>query len=168
MEPSTCCFTGHRQIDPPLLVPLTAQLDATLRALVQMGCLQFYAGGARGFDTLAAARTLALRQEYPAVRLHLLLPCRDQCTGWPAADIARYEDILANCDSYRYIAERYSPSVMTKRNRALVANADVCVAFLLREASGAGQTVRAARRAGITVLNLADRLPPAAFGNSIP
>lgn len=159
MEAKRCCFTGHRNIDLSLLLPLTAHLDAALRALVQVGCLHFYAGGARGFDTLAAERTLALRESCPAVSLHLLLPCRDQHRSWSAEDAEHYEQILARADSYRYISEAYSPAAMAKRNRALVASADVCIAFLRKEASGTGQTVRAARGKGLTVINLADRLP---------
>jgi uncharacterized phage-like protein YoqJ len=142
-----------------LLTPLTAHLDTTLEALVQSGCLRFYAGGAMGFDALAAERTLLLRERFPAVRLHLLLPCRDQAKGWPPAEQEQYERILSASDSYRYISERYSASAMTKRNRALVAAADVCVAFLLRATSGTGQTVREASRLGLPVINLADRLP---------
>jgi uncharacterized phage-like protein YoqJ len=159
MEPTSCCFTGHRHIDPALLPHLTAHIDASLRALVQMGCLHFYAGGALGFDTLAAERTLALRQENPQIKLHLLLPCPDQCRGWSREEIDRYESVLSRADSYRYIGNVYSAAAMTKRNRALVANADVCIAFLQKEASGTGQTVRAARQAGLTVINLADRMP---------
>lgn len=159
MELKRCCFSGHRHIDLPLLLPLTAHLDAALRALVQMGCLHFYAGGALGFDTLAAERTLALRESYPAVSLHLLLPCRDQCRNWSTGDVEHYEQILARADSYRYISETYSAAAMAKRNRALVAHADVCIAFLHKKTSGTGQTVRAAEHAGLTVINLADRLP---------
>ena len=130
MEPNSCCFTGHRHIDPALLPLLTAHLDASLRALVQMGCLQFYAGGALGFDTLAAERVLALKQEYPEIKLHLLLPCPDQCHSWPNEERTLYECILSRADSYRYISSTYSVAAMTKRNRALVANADACIAFL--------------------------------------
>ena len=107
MEPSSCCFTGHRNIIPAHLSHLTAQLDATIEALYRMGCFDFYAGGARGFDTLAAERVLEMKKSMPELRLHLLLPCRDQCRGWPAEDIARYEAVLTNSDSYRYIAEEY-------------------------------------------------------------
>ena len=73
----------------------------------------------------------------------------------------RYEQILAQADSYRYVSEAYSAAAMTKRNHALIANADVCVAFLQKQASGTGQTVRAAKAAGLTIINLADRLTPA-------
>ena len=159
MELYRCCFTGHRQLAPATLSLLTAHLDAALSALYQSGCRHFYAGGALGFDTLAAERVLAMKKTYADIRLHLLLPCRGQSLGWEAADIARYEAILAGCDTYQYISEHYYAGAMAKRNQALIAHADVCIAFLQREKSGAGQTVRAAQAAGIPVINLADRLP---------
>lgn len=160
MTYQNCCFTGHRKIEAGLLPPLRAVLVATLTDLIEGGCLHFYAGGALGFDTLAAEETLALRERYPGVALHLLLPCRDQCRSWAPLDVARYEAILTQADSYCYLGEAYSSAAMAMRNRALVERADICIAFLRREASGAGQTVRTARRAGLPVINLAERLAP--------
>lgn len=155
-----CCFTGHRQIPIGELGPLTYHLDAALSALFREGCRYFYAGGAMGFDTLAASRVLLLRDKHPDVRLYLLLPCRDQTKGWPPQEQARFEEILARSDGFRYVQEEYSSSAMTARNRALVEEADACIAYLRRAASGAGQTVRAAEEKGIPVLNLASRFAP--------
>ena len=142
------------------MLPLAAQLDITLSALYQTGCLHFYAGGALGFDTLAAERTLLLRRAHPDIALHLLLPCRDQSRTWSEEDVWHYEMLLSQCDSYHFISEQYSESAMLLRNRALVEHADVCVAYMLRENSGTGHTVRAAKQAGLPVLNLADRRYP--------
>ena len=157
-----CCFTGHRQIVPEDVEPLIHQLDAVLTALYSMGCRDFYAGGAMGFDTLAAERTIAFRNAHPDLRLILMLPCRDQCRGWPTQDRARFSEILHACDVYRYVSERYDSRAMYRRNMALVEVSDVCVTYVRRAASGAGQTMRAAQRAGRTVINLADRMPDGA------
>lgn len=137
--------------------PLTQHLDSTLETLYGEGCRRFYAGGAMGFDTLAASRVLILRKRYPDVRLYLLLPCRHQARGWPPQEVARYEDVLSRSDGFRYVFEEYSPTAMTARNHALVEAAEVCVAYVRRTASGSGQTVRAAEEKGIPVLNLANR-----------
>ncbi len=155
-----CCFTGHRQLAPHTQQALHLHLDTTIAALYEMGCREFYAGGAMGFDTLAAERVLLFRQSHPDVMLILLLPCRDQCARWPQADIQRFQHVLAQCDQYRYIQEFYSPTAMRERNMALVHNSDVCVAFVTHPRSGTGQTVRAAKDAGIPILNLADHLRP--------
>ena len=158
MDMYGCCFTGHRQIPLPEISPLTARLDAMIAELYGQGCRVFYAGGAMGFDTVAASRVLLFRDRHPDVRLYLLLPCRDQTKGWPEPEAMRFEEILCRSDGFRYVQEEYVPSVMTERNRALVASADVCVAYMQRENSGAGQTVRFAKEKGIPVRNLANQI----------
>lgn len=160
MTQLNCCFTGHRKVEAELLPSLRTALQATMTELIETGCLHFYAGGALGFDTLAAEETLALRDRYPQITLHLLLPCRDQCRSWTIPEATRYEVILSQADSYCYLGETYSSAAMAMRNRALVERANICIAYLRREVSGAGQTVRAARRAGLPVINLAEGLPP--------
>ncbi|MBQ8858817.1 MAG: DUF1273 family protein [Clostridia bacterium] len=157
----SCCFTGHRHIPLAELAPLTAQLDVALAEAYAAGCRAFYAGGAMGFDNLAAARTLLLREAHPDVTLHLLLPCRDQTRGWPREEAARLDELRARCDGYRYVNEAYSSTAMYERNMALVASAEHCIAYLRRYASGTGQTYRAAARAGLTLINLADLIPAA-------
>ena len=157
----SCCFTGHRSIPLQELPALTAHVDEVIRTLYSAGCRRYYAGGAVGFDTLAASRVLLLREECPDVCLCLLLPCRNQHRAWSAPDVRRFEEILRRCDGFHYVEEDYSPRVMAARNMALIAHADVLVAYARRYASGTGQTVRAAERGGIPVLNLADRIAAA-------
>ncbi len=156
---TNCCFTGHREIPANEKEPLSAMLDDALTVLYEEGVRNFFAGGARGFDTLAAERVLALRDGGRGdVRLYLILPYPNSCAGWSPWEIARFHAVLARCDGFRFISEAYRKDVMRDRNFALVAAADLCVAYARRYASGAGQTVRAAERAGIPVMNLADRL----------
>ena len=158
MEIRTCAFTGHRDIPAHHLSQLSLQLDAAIAAFYGVGCRAFYAGGARGFDTLAAERVLLFRKRHPDVALHLLLPCRDQMRGWPSADVARAGAILRQADSVRYLQNDYTPAAMPARNRALIEAAEGCIAYVFREASGGGQTVRLAEKKGIPTLNLALRM----------
>lgn len=63
----------------------------------------FYgAGGALGFDTLAAQTVLDMKKEYPQLRLILVLPCEDQTRGWRSEDIAVYENIKRRSDKVVY------------------------------------------------------------------
>lgn len=94
----TCCFTGHRDIPRAVYSSLSRELDAVVRALIGKGVRFFGAGGALGFDTLAAETVLRLRQIYPQIRLILVLPCRDQTQGWRQEDVARYEGIKEQAD----------------------------------------------------------------------
>lgn len=148
-----CCFTGHRVIAAEDREPLRAALEAQVRALAARGVTDFYAGGARGFDTLAAEAVLRVRETLP-VRLHLILPCRDQCRGWPTADRLRYEEILHAADSVRCICDVFEKDCMRRRNDALVDAASVCVCYLQNPRSGTGYTVRRARAAGLEIIHL--------------
>lgn len=150
----TCCFTGHRVIPTRALPRLVEELKQTLRRLIGEGVRYFGVGGALGFDTLAAGTVLRLKGEYPDVRLILVLPCRDQTRGWKAADARRYRDILSRADKVVYTAERYSPGCMHRRNRHLVENSSVCVAYCTRETGGSAYTAEYARQRGLRLVLL--------------
>lgn len=61
--------------------------------MIKEGYLYFGAGGALGFDTIAAFAVLKLKKRYPNIRLILVLPCLDQTRGWSREDVEIYEDI---------------------------------------------------------------------------
>ena len=147
----TCCFTGHRALPEVRRRTLETATDAAIDALVKQGYTDFVAGGAVGFDTLAAlcvirVRTL-LANEKP-IRLHLFLPCPEQADHWRQTDRLLYRRILAAADTCRYIAPRYTPSCMLERNRAMVDVSSVLVAYLTRETGGSAYTVRYAKQQG--------------------
>lgn len=151
----TCCFTGHRELPVWGREELAAKLEDTIISLYQKGIRFYGAGGALGFDCLAAQTVLRLRESCPAMRLILVLPCLTQTRGWPAADVQEYERIKAQADKVVYTAQDYSKGCMHKRNRHLVDNSSVCVCYLNRESGGTAYTVRYARKKGLEIINLA-------------
>ena len=153
-----CCFTGHRTVSPEKMQTLIRVLDAHLERLAGEGFTEFRAGGARGFDTVAALRVLALRERYPACRLSLILPCRDQTKLWSAAEKALFTDILGRADGVRYIEDAYTSTCMYQRNRALVDGSDLCVAYLTENRGGTLYTCTYALKHGVELLNLADEV----------
>lgn len=154
MRNQTCCFTGHRHIPPEALPALSAQLETTVRGLISSGFCYFGAGGALGFDTIAAETVLRLRAEFPQIRLILVLPCRDQASGWPESNAARYKDILKRADKFVYVSDNYRPGCMQKRNRRLVDNSSACVAYCTRQTGGSAYTIDYARKNGLNILLL--------------
>ena len=163
MEEKICCFTGHRTVDPAEREALIALLDKHLAELAEAGYTEFRTGGALGFDTLAAERVLALCEKYPACRLHLILPCRDQDKRWSARDRAVYADILSRAHRVTVLRERYSPDCMHARNRALVDGSDLCLAYLLENRGGTLYTCAYALKHGVPFYNLADSI-----GRAVP
>ncbi len=70
------CFTGHRKI---VITPeLKNKLTNFLKNLIVQGTVDFYTGGAIGWDTIAAQTVLRLREVYPQIKLHLVLPCSNE------------------------------------------------------------------------------------------
>lgn len=149
-----CCFTGHRDIPPEILPTLAAKLEAIVLELIADGIRYFYAGGALGFDTLAAETVLRLRDQFPQIRLILALACREQTRGWPAASIKRYENILRHSDEAIYTSEHYTRGCMQRRNRFMVDHSAVCVAYCTRATGGSAYTLQYARKSDLRILLL--------------
>lgn len=160
---SSCVFTGHRpdrlpdlgDESAPGMMDLKLNLIHAVEDAIKAGVTDFYAGGAPGFDTIAAEATLALAPLYPGVRLHLALPSKTQSASFDAALKARYERILIGADSVYYASENDNSAIsMHMRNRYMVDRADVCIAYLASSAGGTFMTVSYARKKGLPILNL--------------
>ena len=153
------CFTGHRTIAEDK-EKLSAWLYALLERLVtEKKVTDFYTGGAVGWDALVALTVLKLRESYPEVKLHLVLPCpfEEQSAKWNEAQKAEYQHILGLADNVEQVSDRYYNGCMKARNARLVELAsDYCICYWNPKhyRSGTGQTVRMAQRKGIEVINL--------------
>ena len=152
----TCCFTGHRDIPPEILPALAAKVEAEVLELIADGIRYFYAGGALGFDTLAAETVLRLRDQFPQIQLILALPNREQTRGWSAASVERYESILRRANEVIYTSEHYTRGCMQRRNRFMVDHSAVCVAYCTRATGGSAYTLQYARKSGLRILLLSE------------
>ena len=150
----TCCFTGHREVPLAERGELMRRLNETVRELIARGYRYFGAGGAVGFDTMAAQTVLDLRREFSHIKLILVLPCGDQARHFPPADAFEYRRILGAAAKVTVLHERYVPGCMLERNRRLVAHSSVCVAYCRRDSGGTAYTLREARRAGLELILL--------------
>ncbi len=154
----TCCFTGHRNI--PLRESLGARwrLREEISRLAAKGVDTFLAGGAVGFDTLAAQEVLRVRAEGLAnLHLVLVLPCLGQESRWSQRDAAIYRSLLRQADEVIYTGDVYTRGCMFTRNRYLVDHSAYCLCYLAEEATrgGTAYTVNYAQRKGLEILNLA-------------
>ena len=156
----TCCFTGHRTVPVGEKAQIEGALLKAIALLYTKGYRHFIAGGALGFDTMAAVAVLAAKAQYPAcdVRLELFLPCRDQTKGWRPEDVRRYEDILRRADAVVYASEAYTRTCMHLRNRMLVDGSDLCLAYLYEYRGGTHYTCTYAQDQHVPVLNLVSLL----------
>jgi len=147
-----CCFTGHRKVyNSPEVI---ARLRRTVRQLAESGITTFRAGGAVGFDMLAALCVLEVREQL-GLRLELYLPCRNQADRWSPRDKEFYYHILESADRVEYVSEAYTYSCMYDRNRRMVDGSDVCVAYLKHSTGGTAYTVNYANQKNVKVINIA-------------
>lgn len=151
----TCCFTGHRKIPLDQLESVTQRLRDAVIASIKDGYLYFGAGGALGFDTLAARTVLDLKKDYPQIKLILVLPCRTQSRGWKQEDIEEYNRIMKAADKVVYTSQDYYNGCMHKRNRHLVDNSSLCICYLNSNTGGTAYTVDYAISVGCRVSNIA-------------
>lgn len=154
MKEKTCCFSGQRKIPSESLPDIYRKLKETLIFYIDQGYRYFGAGGALGFDTLAAQTVLLLKQCYPEIKLILVLPCKDQAYRWTVEDLKEYERIKALADKVVYTAEHYYDGCMHKRNRHLVDNSSLCICYLTQSGGGTAYTVNYANAQGLTIVNL--------------
>ena len=150
-----CCFTGHRNFSQETAQEIISRLEDTLINLIENEDFSdFRAGGAIGFDSFAALTVLKLKKKYTHIKLHLVLPCKDQDKYFSKMEKEIYHFVLNNADSVTYIQENYSEGVMFARNRALVDGVDLCIAYLSMLEGGTYQTVTYAKRKKIRTINI--------------
>lgn len=150
-----CSFTGHRKIVPAHEKKLWELLLRGIEYAYSCGCRKFFAGGALGFDTMAAKCIIQKRMEHSDIQLIILIPCINQSDGWTSKERDMYDYILSSANEIIYVSDReYTPDCMHRRNRMLAELGDMLIAYASRSASGAGQTVRIAEKMGKRVYNL--------------
>ena len=149
----TCCFTGHRRL-PADTDALYMALTAAVQRLAEEGIRYFGVGGALGFDELAARAVLSLRGAYPQLRLVLVVPCPQWHAPWSPEDRARYARLCAQADKVTAVSDQYEPGCMQRRNRYLVDNSAVCVAFCESDTGGAAYTLAYAQKQGLRIIRV--------------
>jgi uncharacterized phage-like protein YoqJ len=159
MKDRTVCFTGHRIIPDGELDFIKKKLASEIEQLIGQGYCCFCAGGALGFDTLAAQAVLEAKEQFSQIKLILALPCLSQANRWCEHDKRVYEQIKQRADEVVYTSQKYTRGCMFKRNRYLVDHSSVCVCYLTKETGGTAYTVKYARSKGIVIRNLAKERP---------
>ncbi len=154
-------FTGHRKLTGDISNLSERLYDFIERGIINLGLTDFYTGGAIGWDTLAAQTILRLREVYPQIKLHLVLPCsnEEQTARWTNEQKSEFYRILDLADSVEYTSQRYHKGCMEVRNARLVQYANTRCYCLLNPSnlhSGTAQTVRMALKKHIVVINFFD------------
>ena len=147
------CFTGHRAFYDKKEV-IESKLEDVVRQCIGDGYEVFIAGGAIGFDTLAAETVLNLRKEYPNIRLVLALPClpEQQSMKWSEIQKKQYQDTIDQADEVRVLSDKYTSTCMFERNRYMVDNSSKIICYLRSTRGGTKYTVEYAKKQGIEIV----------------
>lgn len=127
---------------------------------INAGVTRFIAGGAIGFDALAAEQVIDIKNEYQEIQLVLYLPCKNHFAKWIQKEIERFDEIMRNADEIKYVYEgKYIPGCMQMRNREMVKDSDCGIVYLAKRLnSGSAQTVAFANEKGIPLVNIVDEI----------
>lgn len=138
-KPTSCAFTGHRQLDKDFS---PQQLLTEIETLIQNGVTTFYNGMAMGFDLLAAECVLLFKKKHPYLRLIACVPCYGQERYFSEEDKARYIHLLKVADETVVLSEKYFQGCMQVRDQYMVDRADTLLAYCKKETGGAAYTVK--------------------------
>ena len=105
---------------------------------------------------LAAETVLKLKNQYPAIKLILVLPCKEHDKYWSVAEKIRFADIMRRADKIVYVSHDYTSDCTFKRNRHFVDNISLCICYMTKSTGGTAYTVDYAGRTGYGVINLAE------------
>ncbi len=151
----TACFTGHRELREPDYA-LEHRLLEFLPPLIEYGYTNFCAGGARGFDTVAARTVLKLKQTHPHIRLILIFPFQNQYLqegDWTEEEIREFHFLRQHADEVICLQDRWTAGCYYRRNRELVDRSSLCISYQSKPTGGTAYTVNYAEKQGLPVTN---------------
>lgn len=149
------CFSGHRNL-PHDCMELQANLEKAIVELIERGVVFFGSGGAVGFDLLAATAVLKLKEDYPHIRLVMVLPCppEQQSSYWNDEQKKRYYEILGQADKVRILSPQYTNKCMHDRNRHMVDCSAYLICYLRQHSGGTFYTVNYAKKRGLDIFGI--------------
>jgi len=152
----SCCFTGHRKIDPKDYENITRKINSLVEELISNGIVHYYAGGAIGFDLVASVAIVNRKLFHPEVSLTLALPCKNHDAKWTDLERELFSRVVKRADRVVYVSEEYSRYCMSLRNRYMVDRSSVCICYLNSDRGGTASTVKYAAGKGLKIINIAE------------
>ncbi len=127
-------FCGHSSIKAREQVEIW--LAQVLRQLIEQGATIFYVGGYGAVDELANSVLVSLKQEYLAIKIVLVLAYLNK-----KIDTVRYTDTMY--PPLETVPKKYA---IARRNKWMVQESDVVVAYVIYPVGGATKTLEYAKQ----------------------
>lgn len=149
----SCCFIGHNSIPISLIMRLKA--ISAMEDLIDQGVTDFYAAGIVGWDMICEKAFLRLREEYPQIKLHLLLSQykKSRMKNRNKDPNKNFGAVLSSSDGVEF---DFVEGCLTKRMAKIVELSDCCLCYYEKIASSSSTalTIRLAEKKGIKIINL--------------
>lgn len=145
-----CSLTGHRIVNKDLD---RKKLNDLFYQLIDKGFDTFLIGMALGFDTLCF-NMLAKIREQKDIKLIACIPCEKQDYKFSIKQKQEYQQMLSIADEKIYVSKEYNAYCMQKRNRFMVDNSSVLVAYLRQEKTGTSYTVNYAIKKDVCIIKV--------------
>ena len=154
---NTVCFSGHRteklpdggKSSSPVIRVIQSMLYKQILDSINDGYKYFMTGTARGIDLWAGQMVIDLKTEHPDIGLIAVLPFKEQGAAFKCIDKWDFGNIIAKADKVICLNDVYTTSCMKVRNSYMVDHSGRLIAVVSNYASGTGQTISLARKAGL-------------------
>lgn len=145
----TVSFTGHRPHKTNCFFSasnyqyknLRKQTKMEIEKAILFGYKIFLTGMALGFDIMCAELVLELKKKYTHIQLFGIIPCENQCKYWTQSEKNKYNDILSKLDKTLLTSKTYHSNCMIKRNKFMVDNSYLIIAFFNGSNGGTKRTI---------------------------
>lgn len=144
---TTCSFTGHRILKKDFN---SEKLFNVIEKIIESGYKTFLVGMAWGFD-LKVFETL-LNFKNKNIDIIACVPCENQERYFKNSEKEKYLEYLKKADKVVYVSDKYFDGCMQKRNRYIVDNSSILVAYLYSNMGGTKNTVSYAEKQGKNII----------------
>lgn len=138
---TTCCFTGHRVLKKDFNVDRVKEI---VEKLINNGYKTFLVGMAIGFDL----KVFEILQDFKNKNIDVIacVPCKDQDKFYNKTQKEEYKEALKNADKIVYLSDEYFDGCMQQRNRYMVDNSSILIAYMYAKIGGTIYTINYAKK----------------------
>ncbi len=144
-----CAVTGHRVMQKDFN---EQDLKSSFIGLIEQGYDTFLIGMALGFDTACFKVLKRLKENYSQLKLVACVPCKNQSLKYNKYQKREYDEMIDFADGVFVLGEEYTEGCMQKRNKFMVDNSSVLIAYLRRDFGGTFNTVKYAEEKEIKII----------------
>jgi len=143
----SCCGFGHRNV----FENINGELDNAIETAIQQDCELFYTGAMGEFDSLFTAAVRRAKKANPHIKLICVKP-------YMTNDIntnrdyyaAMYDDVIIPDE----LAGIHYKAAIKARNRWMIGNSDVVIAYTIRDHGGAYEALQYAHKKNKNIIQI--------------